>query len=134
MRQYLDQERPGYWDRLTGAQLARLCHELNSRLYFDTKAIQTWGLDTCRVAYPRPGLTNLLHRLGFPYYLTTSLPYEAAASQQHAFLDGLAGLEAGKAVLYYVEAAYPTHTTRATCVWCVVATSGPCSRSVAASE
>ena len=124
VHKYLDQERLGYWGRLTSAQLARLCHELNTRLYFDTKAIQTWIRDNCRVTYTRSGLTDLLHRVGFTYKLTTSLPCEADAEKQHAFLDVLTGLEAeveaGKAVLYYADAAHPTHNTRATRVWCAV--------------
>ena len=122
--QYLTPERPGYWGRLTSAQLARLCHELSTRFYFDTRAIQTWIWEACRVAYSRSGLTDLLHRLGFTYKLTTALPCEADAAKQQAFLDELtrleAEVEAGEAVLYYADAAHPTHNTRSTRVWCAV--------------
>ena len=126
VEKYLDPERPGYWGRLTSTQLARLCHELNTRFYFDTKAIQTWVLESCGVGYTRSGLTDLLHRLGFTYKLTTSLPCEAKAERQHTFLAELAVLETqGEAVLYFADAAHPTHNTRSTRVWCEVGQQRP---------
>ena len=64
---YLDHEQPDYWGLLTSAQLAHLCQKVNAPLYTDVKAIQDGLLRTHRGAYSRSGLTDLLHRLGFPY-------------------------------------------------------------------
>jgi transposase len=119
---YLAHEQPGYWGLLTSAQLAHLCQEVNATLYTDVKAIQDWLLRTHRVAYSRSGLTDLLHRLGFTYKLTTPVPCQADAEAQADFLNELAVLEAhverGEAVLYYADAAHPTHNTRCTRAWC----------------
>lgn len=122
LAKYLDHERPGYWGLLTSAQLAHLCEHVRQTLYTDVKGIQAWLEQTYRVDYSVSGLTQLLHRLGFCYKLTTPVPCQAEALAQTAFLGQLAELEAdveaGRAVLYYADAAHPTHNTRCTRAWC----------------
>ena len=54
--------------------------------------------------------------------MTTAVPCQADAAAQTAFLAGplaplLAQAEAGTAVVYFADAAHPTHNTRATHVW-----------------
>ena len=116
---YLAAEQPGYWGLLNSGQLAGLCQELGQTLYTDCRAIVGWLVDTYDVRYSVSGLTDLLHRLGYSYKLTTAVPCEADAAKQTAFLaDTLAPLlaqaEAGEAVVYFADAAHPTHNTRAT--------------------
>ena len=41
---------------------------------------------TCRVRYSLSGLSELLHRLGFAYKLTTPVPCQANAEAQADFL------------------------------------------------
>jgi transposase len=122
LAQYLAHERLSYWGLLTSAQLAHRCREVNATLYTDVRALQAWLEKTYQVRYSVSGLTQLLHRLGFTYKLTTPVPCEASAEAQNAFLDVLAGLEAevdaGRAVLYYADAAHPTHNTRCPRAWC----------------
>jgi len=88
------------------------------------KALQAWVAATYGVAYPVSGLTELLHRLGFTHKLTTPVPCQAEADEQQVFLQELAVPEAhverGQAVLYYADAAHPTHNTRCTRAWCAV--------------
>ena len=124
LAKYLAHEQPGYWGLLTSAQLAHLCQQVNTQLYTDCKDLQDWLLRTHQVHYSRSGLTDLLHRLGFTYKLTTPVPCQADAVAQADFLDELAVLEAhverGEAVLYYADAAHPTHNTRCTRAWCAV--------------
>ena len=74
--------------------------------------------------YSISGLTDLFHRPGYFYKLTTAVSCQADADVdvQTAFLtDTLAPLlaqaEAGEAVLYFADAAHPTHNTRATYMW-----------------
>ena len=126
---YLDHEQPGYWDLLTSAQLAHLCQEVNATLYTDCKALQAWLLRTHWFAYSLYGLTNLLHRLGFTYKLTTPVPCQANAEAQADLLDELAVLEVhverGEVVLYDADAARPTHNTRCTRAWCEVSQERP---------
>jgi len=119
---YLATEQPGYWGLLTSAQLAGLGQELGRTFYTDCRAVADWLATTYGVRYSVSGLTDLLHRLGFSYKLTTAVPCQADAGQQTAFLTDalvplLAQAEAGKAVVYFVDAAHPTHNTRATHVW-----------------
>lgn len=119
---YLAAEQPGYWGLLTSAQLAGLSRELGQTLYTDCRAIADWLAATYQVRYSVSGLTDLLHRLGFSYKLTTAVPCQADAARQTAFVaDTLAPLltaaEAGEAVVYFADAAHPTHNTRATHVW-----------------
>ena len=119
---YLAVEQPGYWGLLTSAQLAGLAHEVSQALYTDCRAIADWLATRHGVRYSVSGLTDLLHRLGFSYKLTTAVPCQADAAAQTAFLADklaplLAAAEAGEAVVYFADAAHPTHNTRATHVW-----------------
>ena len=119
---YLRAEQPGFWGLLTSSQLAGLCRELGQQLYTDCRVIADWLARTYGVRYSISGLTDLLHRLGFSYKLTTSVPCQADAAAQTVFLADtltplLAQAEAGEAVVYFADAAHPTHNTRATHVW-----------------
>ena len=80
--------------------------------------------------YSVSGLTDRLHRQGFSCKLTTAVPCQADAAVQTAFVaDTLAALladtlatllaaaEAGEAAMYFADAAYLTHNTRATYAW-----------------
>ncbi|RYE19623.1 MAG: transposase, partial [Sphingobacteriaceae bacterium] len=90
---YLAPEQSGYWDLLTSAQLANLCQQVNTQLYTNCKDVQDWLLRAYRVDYSRSGLTDLLHRLGFTYKLTTPVPCLADAGARADFLNELAVLE-----------------------------------------
>ncbi len=129
LARYLLDERPGYWGLLSSVQPAGLCHEVTTRRYTNVKAIQGWVAATYGVAYRVSGLTELRHRLGFTHKLTTPVPCQAEADEQQAFLQELTVLEVhverGQAVLYYADAAYPTHNTRCTRAWCAVGQQRP---------
>ena len=119
---YMAAEQPGYWGLLSGVQLAGLCRALGQTMYTDCRAIADWLADTYGVQYTVSGLTDLLHRLGYSYELTTAVPCLADAAKQTAFLtDALAPLlaqaEAGEAVVYFADAAHSTPNTRATYGW-----------------
>lgn len=122
LEKYLLHERPGYWGLLTSAQLAGLCRELEQRLYTDCRALQAWVQQAYGVGYSISGLTDLLHRLGFCYKLTQPVPCEADAAAQATFLVEqlqplLEQAQAGQAVVYFADAAHPTHNTRCTRTW-----------------
>ena len=95
---------------------------MNRTLYVDGKGIRAWLWKTCQVDYSISGLTELLHRLGFSYKLTTALLCKANAEAQTAFLTHLrpvlADVATGQAVRYYADAAHPTYNTRCTRAWC----------------
>lgn len=119
---YLLHESPGYWGLLPSAGLAALSREVEQTLYTDVRAVGAWLRRHWGVAYSASGLTQLLHRLGFSYKLTTPVPCQADPVRQAAFLAEqlqplLAQAEAGQAVVYFADAAHPTHNTRSTRVW-----------------
>ena len=120
--QYLAHEQRGYGGLLTSAQLAGLCQQLRRVLYTDCRAVQAWLEQATGVRYSVSGLTDLLHRLGFTYKLTTPVPCEADADRQATFLAErlqplLQAAEAGQCVVYFADAAHPTHNTRCTRAW-----------------
>ena len=122
LEKYLVHEASGYWGLLPSAGLAALCREVEQTLYPDVRAVGAWLQRHWGVAYSVSGLTQLLHRLGFSYKLTTPVPCEADPVRQAAFLAGqlqplLAQAQAGQAVVYFADAAHPTHNTRSTRVW-----------------
>lgn len=119
---YLLHETRSYWGLLCSAGLAALSREVEQTLYTDVRAIGVWLTRYWGVAYSVSGLTQLLHRLGFSYKLTTPVPCEADPAVQASFLAEhlqplLAAAEAGQAVVYFADAAHPTHNTRSTRVW-----------------
>ncbi len=119
---YLRHEAPDYWGLWPSAGLSALSQEVAQTLYTDVRAIGAWLRRYWGVDYSVSGLTHLLHRLGFSYKLTTPVPCEADPVRQAAFLVEqlqplLAAAEAGQAVVYFADAAHPTHHTRATRVW-----------------
>ncbi|RZK27846.1 MAG: IS630 family transposase [Hymenobacter sp.] len=118
----LAKEAPGYAGRLSSVQLAELRAEVGRTLYTDCRQLVDWLATTHGVTYSVSGLTDLLHRHGFSYKLTTAVPCQADAASQTAFVADtlaplLAAAEAGTAVVYFADAAHPTHNTRATHVW-----------------
>lgn len=118
----LAKEAPGYAGRLSSTQLTELRTEIGRTLYTDCRQLVAWLATTYGVQYSISGLTDLLHREGFSYKLTTAVPCQADAAAQTAFVaDTLAPLLAaaatGQAVVYFADAAHPTHNTRASYVW-----------------
>ncbi len=118
----LAKEAPGYVGRLNSSQVAELRVEIGRALYTDCRQLVDWVATTCGVRYSVSGLTDLLHRHGFSYKLTTAVPCQADAAVQTAFVADtlaplLAAAEAGEAAVYFADAAHPTHNTRSTYVW-----------------
>jgi transposase len=122
LEQCLLHERPGYWGLLPSGGLAALSREVEQTRSSDVRAIGAW-LERCwSVRYSASGLTQRLHRLGFGYKLTTLVPCEADAERQAIFLADellplLARAEAGQALVYFADAAHPTHNTRSVRLW-----------------
>ena len=118
----LAKEAPGYAGRLNSAQLTELRAEIGRTLYTDCRQLVDWLALTYGIRYTVSGLTDLLHRQGFSYKKTTAVPCQADAAVQQAFVADtlaplLAAAQAGEAVVYFADAAHPTHNTRATHVW-----------------
>ena len=118
----LAKEAPGYAGRLSSSQLLELRAEIGRTLYTDCRQLVEWLFTTYGLVYTVLGLTDLLHHHGFCYKLTTAVPCQADVVRQTAFVADtltplLAAAQTGEAVVYFADAAHPTHNTRATYVW-----------------
>lgn len=117
---YLADSYSGYWGKLTSAQLAALTTELRARLYRTSADIATYIERTFGVCYTPKGLTALLHRLGFSYKKTKSVPCAADLAKQVEYLQVfkklMVELPAGD-VVYFLDAVHPQHNTRPAYGW-----------------
>lgn len=119
---YLTLHYKGYWGQLSSQKISELRSELNTTLYTDSKQIINWISQCFGITYSTSGINDLLHRIGFTYIQTKSVPCEANTDAQMAFREAiLEQLEAIAAspdsVAYYLDAVHPTHNTRSTHAW-----------------
>lgn len=115
---FLSRDYQGYFGKLDSVQLGSLCSELTNTLYTNTQAVCDYVHRTFGVVYTNQGITKLLHRLGFSYKKTKSVPCKADKGKQEAFLEDLDGLlENPDSVVYYTDGVHPTHNTRSLNGW-----------------
>ena len=108
--------------RLDSDQQAKLSAEVDRTLYIEVRPIIEWVEQTCERTFSISGISKVLHRLGFSYKQTKSMPCEANTEAQTAFLTTtLALLEtvasAPDQVAYFMDGVHPTHNTRSTHAW-----------------
>lgn len=108
--------------RLDSDQQAKLVAEVEQTLYIEVRPIIEWVEQTCDRTFSSSGMSKLLHRLGFSYKQTKSIPCEANIEAQTAFLDKTLALldtvdAAPDQVAYFIDGVHPTHNTRSTHAW-----------------
>lgn len=114
----LSRDYQGYFGKLNSIQLGNLNQELTDTLYSSSQAVCDYVSKQLKVTYSESGMCALLHRLGFRYKKTKSVPLKADKSEQEAFLEQLAELLAEEdAVVYYTDGVHPTHNTRSLNAW-----------------
>ena len=106
--------------RLTPAQEAELTETLTRRLFPSTAAVMAHIERQHGVAYSKPGMIKLLHRLGFEYRKPKGLPARADVAAQEAFtalyealLNGLGPDE----TVYFADAVHPEYQSRPAHGW-----------------
>lgn len=105
----------GSTGELTSIQEHELAAHLDVHLFSTVKEISAYVKKTYGVPYFLPGLTHLLHRLGFVYKKTKLVPGKADPMRQQAFLATYRKLqqETGEQdSMYFVDATHPVHNTR----------------------
>lgn len=118
MPQFLTRDYQGYFGKLDSVQLGKLTAELTSRLYTTSQSVCDWVKTTFGVSYSPKGMGKLLHRLGFTYKKTKSVPCKADRAKQEAFLERLEGLlSQDESVVYFTDGVHPTHNTRSLNGW-----------------
>lgn len=118
LSEFLSRDYQSNFGKLDSTQLGKLDRELNEHLYTTTQSICEWVKNAFGVSYTLSGMSQLLHRLGFVYKKTKSVPCKAEPSQQEAFLAKLAGLLTDEeSVIYFTDGVHPTHNTRSLNGW-----------------
>lgn len=117
LKRYLEDGYIPYSGKLSEQQERALSEELDTYLYTDAGEVCVCVEQTFGVKYTISGMRDLLHRLGFVYKHTKSVPSKADEAAQREFLEQtLPGLldevKAGKAEVYYLDGTHPTHNTK----------------------
>lgn len=106
--------------KLTPAEEAELTETLTERLFPSTAAVIAHIERRYGVAYSKPGVIKLLHRLGFEYRKPEGLPARADVAAQEAFvadyeklLNGLGPDE----IVYFLDAVHPEYQSRPAHGW-----------------
>jgi len=116
--QFLSRDYQGYFGKLDSIQLGKLVSELTDKLYTTTQMVCDWVQRTFGVNFTQSGMGKLLHRLGFTYKKTKSVPCKADRVKQEAFLMQLETLlEEDNSVIYFTDGVHPTHNTRSLSGW-----------------
>lgn len=114
---YLSDNYVPYTGKLTGEQENALSDHLSENLYLEVRPIIIWVENAFGVRYAVSGMRDLLHRIGFVYKQTKSLPSRADDEKQRDFLDNqlpelLQEVTQGTAEVYYSDGCHPTHNTK----------------------
>ena len=122
LSEFLDDSYVAYQGRLTAEQEQQLCDHLDETLYPNASSIVDYVVRTFGVKYTVGGMTALLHRLGFVYKQSRSVPAKADDEAQRSFLldtlpELLDQVKEGQAVLYYTDGCHPTHNTKSSRGW-----------------
>ena len=106
--------------KLSRCQEAELVETLSARLFLSTAAVMADVEKRYGIAYSKPGMIKLLHRLGFDYRKPKGLPAKADAAAQEAFVAAyetlLNRLEPDEAV-YFIDAVHPEYQSRPAHGW-----------------
>jgi transposase len=106
--------------KLSPRQEAELVETLSARLFLSTAAVMADVEKRYGIAYSKPGMIKLLHRLGFDYRKPKGLPAKADAAAQEAFVAAyetlLNRLEPDE-IVYFIDAVHPEYQSRPAYGW-----------------
>jgi len=117
---YLKDNYVAYVGELSAEQQAALKRELTENLHINTAEVAAFIQHRFGVAYTHSGVAKLLHRLGFVYKKTKTVPAKADPVRQQAFVQQLETLletADDEHVIYFNDAVHPQHNTRADYGW-----------------
>ena len=117
LKSYMQDGYVPYSGKLSDEDEQALAAHLDENLYEDAKAVCDYVEKTFGVRYTISGMRDLLHRLGFVYKQTRSVPSKADEAAQVEFLEEtlpalLEEVEAGTAEVYFADGTHPTHNTK----------------------
>lgn len=111
----------GRQQRLDDHEVDCLKKELDQNLYVSTEQIQSYILSEWGIEYTRSGVRDLLHRIGYVYKKTKTVPGKANAADQEQFVidmeEVFADINDDEEVVFYLDGCHPTHNTRPAYGW-----------------
>lgn len=110
----------GSQSKLSRCQEAELVETLSAKLFVSTAAVTAHVEARYGIAYSKPGMIQLLHRLGFDYRKPKGLPAKADAAAQEAFVayyDKLLNRLEPDEVVYFSDAVHPEYQSRPAYGW-----------------
>ena len=122
LSEFLNDHYIAFTGRLTTKQELALGEHLDEVLYPDAKSICTYVAEQFGVSYTVAGMTDLLHRIGFTFKLSKSVPAKADDEAQVNFLQKtlpgvLEEVADNQAVVYFADGCHPTHNTKTSRGW-----------------
>ncbi|WP_353643089.1 IS630 family transposase [Mesorhizobium sp. WSM2239] len=110
----------GSQSKLSRCQEAELVETLSAKLFPSTAAVMAHVERRYGIAYSKPGMIQLLHRLGFDYRKPKGLPAKADAAAQEAFVtcyDKLLNRLEPDEIVYFSDAVHPEYQSRPAYGW-----------------
>lgn len=106
--------------KLSDEQISLLVVELNTYLYLTLAEIRYYILETYGVEYSKEGVRDLLHRMGYRYKKTRTIPSKADPERQLVwvaeFKQKMAQLSEDEEI-YFIDGVHPMHNTRSEFGW-----------------
>ena len=109
-----------YEGKLTNYQLTILKEELTNNRYITSQRVADFIKQRFNKHYSPDGVIKLLHRLGFVYKKTKTLPAKANSQAQREFLNQFNSLLAQLGedeLIYFNDGVHPLHNTRPDYGW-----------------
>src|SRR5690625_1066279 len=111
----------GRQQRLDDHEVDCLKKELDQNLYVSREQIQSYILSEWGIEYTRSGVRDLLHRIGYVYKKTKTVPGKANAGDQEQVVidmeEVFADINDDEEVVYYLDGCHPTHNTHPAYGW-----------------
>ena len=120
LQDFLSANYQAYNGKLTDRELAILKQELIDQLYLSSREVAHIIKHQFKKHYTTDGVVKLLHRLGFVYKKTKTVPAKANPDAQEQFLAELTHLLADlkdDEIVYFNDAVHPLHNTRPDYGW-----------------
>lgn len=106
--------------KLTKEQEKELIKHLEDTLYSRAADIRDYIRDKYKVDYTIEGLVIMLHRIGFSYKKTKSVPAKANADEQKEFVEKYNELKSNlqeDETIFFMDAVHPTHNMMPSYAW-----------------
>ena len=117
---WLEEYYSGYNGKLTHEQIKEIEEFVDKHTVSDSREVVKHIKDTYAIAYTIPGVTKLLHKLGFVYKQVVLIPGKLDETKQAVWLKEYKDLEKHKQedeTILFGDGVHPTHNIHKTKAW-----------------